>query len=139
MAWWAYALISAVAAAAVSILAKLGMADVPSHIATAVRVVVVVAFAWGVAVYAGETKALATFTPKTWLFLGLSGLGTGISWLAYFKALKMAPASSVAPIDKLSLAFTLVFAVIFLKEALTWKIALGTALIVVGTLITVWK
>jgi transporter family protein len=134
-----YALISAVAAAAVSILAKLGMQDVPSHIATAVRVVVVVVFAWAVALYAGETHALKDFKPKTWVFLALSGIGTGISWLAYFKALKMAPASSVAPIDKLSLAFTLVFAVIFLKEALTWKIALGTALIAVGTLVTVWK
>lgn len=139
MAWWMYALISALAAAAVSILAKLGMQDVPSNVATAVRVVVVVVFAWVVALYAGEAHALKDFKAKTWVFLALSGLGTGISWLAYFKALKMAPASSVAPIDKLSLAFTLVFAVIFLKEALTWKIALGTALIVVGTLITVWK
>jgi transporter family protein len=139
MAWWVFASISALAAAATSIFAKVGMVDVPSNLATAVRVVVVVVFAWAIAAGTGETAALRDLKPRTLLFLALSGLGTGVSWLAYFKALKMAPASQVAPIDKLSIAFTLILAVLFLKETLTWKIALGTALVVAGALLTTMK
>jgi len=141
MTWWMYALLSAVAAAAVSIFAKLGMSagDVPSNLATAVRVVVVVVFAWVVAAVSGEVKAIGDVKGRALVFLVLSGVGTGVSWLAYFKALQLAPASQVAPLDKLSLVFTLAFAVVFLHEALSWKVALGTGLIVAGTLLTLWK
>jgi transporter family protein len=134
--WWAYALLSAVFAAATAILAKIGVKDVPSNLATAVRTAVVLIFAWGIVLARGEQRGLGSFSGKTWLFLSLSGVATGASWLAYFKALQMAPASRVQPIDKASLALTLLLAWLILGEPMTWKLALGVAMIVGGTLLT---
>ncbi|KYF91462.1 hypothetical protein BE17_37225 [Sorangium cellulosum] len=134
--WLLYALLSAVAAAATAILAKLGVQGVPSTLATAIRTVVILAFAWGIVLAGGQHRELAKLDARAVVFLTLSGLATGASWLAYFQALKLGPASRVAPIDKLSLAFTLVLAAVALGEPITWKLALGVGLMVAGALLT---
>jgi bacterial/archaeal transporter family protein len=139
MAWWSYALIAAVAASATAILAKVGVKDVPSNLATAIRTVVILVFAWGVVFAAREHHVIRELNRRSVLFLVLSGVATGISWLAYFKALQMAPASRVAPIDKVSLAFTIVLAGVLLGEQISWKVGLGTALMIAGALLTIWK
>ena len=136
MSWWIYALLSAVAAAATAILSKIGVEAVPSNLATAVRTTVVLAFAWGMVFLRREQRGLLDVDGRSWLFLALSGLATGISWLAYFRALQLAPASKVAPVDKLSLALTIVLAALFLGEHISGRLAVGVALIVVGTLLT---
>ena len=136
MTWLGYALMSAVAAAITAILAKLGVEGVPPTLATAIRTVVVVVFAWAMVIGLGEQRALPHVSRRALTFLMLSGLATGISWLAYFRALQMAPASWVAPIDKLSLPFTIVLAALLLRESLTWQIAAGVALMAVGALLT---
>ena len=136
MTWLGYALISAVAAAITAILAKLGVEGVPPTLATAIRTVVVMVFAWAMVIGLGEQRALPHVSRRALTFLMLSGLATGISWLAYFRALQMAPASWVAPIDKLSLPFTIVLAALLLREPLTWQIAAGVALMAVGALLT---
>jgi transporter family protein len=136
MTWLGYALVSAVAAAITAILAKLGVEGVPPTLATAIRTVVVVVFAWAMVIGLGEQRALPHVSRRALTFLMLSGLATGISWLAYFRALQMAPASWVAPIDKLSLPFTIVLAALLLREPLTWQIAAGVALMAVGALLT---
>ena len=136
MSWWIYAFISAIAASATAILAKIGVRGVPSNLATAVRTVVVVLFAWLMVFVTREQHALRELKGRSLLFLVLSGMGTGVSWLAYFKALQMAPASRVAPIDKLSLAFTITLAALVLGETISWKVAAGAALMVAGALLT---
>ncbi len=136
MTWWTYALISALAASATAILAKIGVRDVPSNLATAIRTVVILFFAWAVAFATQEHRALPTLNKRSVVFLLLSGVATGISWMAYFKALQMAPASRVAPIDKISLAFTIVLAAVVLNEHISWKVGTGTALMIVGALLT---
>ena len=136
MTWLMYALLSAVAAAATAILAKQGVEGVPSTLATAIRTVVVLVFAWAIVFGLGEERALPGLSRRSLVYLALSGLATGVSWLAYFRALQMAPASWVAPIDKLSLAFTLTLAVVWLHEPLTWQAGLGVTLMVAGALIT---
>jgi transporter family protein len=132
-----YALISALAAAVTAILAKLGVAGVPANLAMAVRTSVVCAFAWGIALATRKQDVFASVSPRALGFLVASGLVTGVSWLAYFKALTLAPASRVAPIDKLSLALTLVLAALVLHEPLTWKLVLGVLLMVAGALLTI--
>ncbi|HEY1088324.1 MAG TPA: EamA family transporter [Archangium sp.] len=139
MTWWSWALLSAVAASATAILAKLGIKGVPSNLATALRTIVVLCFAWLVVFVAGEQQALKDLNRRSLLFLALSGLATGVSWLAYFKALQLAPASRVAPIDKVSLAFTIGLAALVLGEEISWKVALGAVLIVAGALLTLAK
>ena len=136
MTWLGYALMSAVAAAITAILAKLGVEGVPPTLATAIRTVVVVVFAWAMVIGLGEQHALLHVSRRALTFLMLSGLATGISWLAYFRALQMAPASWVAPIDKLSLPFTIVLAALLLREPVTWKIAVGVAMMAAGALLT---
>jgi bacterial/archaeal transporter family protein len=136
MTWWVYALGSALAASLTAILAKIGIRGVPSNLATAIRTLVVLVFAWGIAVALGEHRSWRELERRAVVFLLLSGLGTGLSWLCYFKALSLAPASSVAPLDKLSLAFTIVLAAVVLGETITWRLGLGTALMVIGALIT---
>jgi transporter family protein len=136
MTWVTYALLSAVFAAATAILAKVGVEGLPSTLATAIRTVVILVFAWGIVLARGEHAALPTLSRKAVVFLVLSGVATGLSWLAYFRALQLGPASRVAPIDKLSLAMTLVLAVVLLKEPLSWKLALGVCLMVTGALLT---
>jgi len=134
--WLAFALVSAVAAAATAILAKLGLEGVPSTLATALRTVVVLVFAWGMVFALGEHHALPALSRRSLLYLGLSGLATGVSWLAYFHALKLAPASWVAPIDKLSLPLAVGLAVLILKEPVSWQTMAGVLLMVVGALLT---
>jgi transporter family protein len=136
VSWIGYALLSALAAGATAILAKIGIRDVPSNLATAIRTVVILGFAWSLVLARGEASALRGLSMRTWLFLALSGVATGLSWLAYFKALQMAPASRVAPIDKLSLPITVVMAWLLLGETLSWRLALGSALMVAGALLT---
>jgi transporter family protein len=137
MTWWMFALASAIAAAATAILAKLGVEGVPSNLATAVRTAIVLAFASGLVVLRGEHHSLTDLRGRSLLFLTLSGVATGLSWLAYFRALQLAPASRVAPIDKLSLALTIVLAAIVLGEPISWKLALGAALMILGAIVTV--
>ena len=136
MTWWIYALISALAASATAILAKIGVRDVPSNLATAIRTCVILVFAWTISFALNEHHALRTLRARSVLFLVLSGVATGVSWLAYFKALQMAPASRVAPIDKVSLAFTILLAAFVLNEQISWKVGLGTAFMVAGALLT---
>ena len=136
MPWWGYALASAVAAAATAVLAKMGVAEMSSNVATAVRTLVVVVFAWAIVFARGEQSALPAISARSWWFLGLSGVATGLSWLAYFRALQLAPASRVAPIDKLSLALTIALSALVLGESLTWQLVVGAALIVAGALVT---
>ena len=136
MSWLAYALISAVAAAATAILAKLGVEGVPSTLATAIRTIVVMLVAWGMVLGLGQQHAIPTLSRRSLVFLALSGVATGVSWLAYFRALQMAPASWVAPIDKLSLPFTILLAALWLREPMTWQVAAGVSLMVIGALLT---
>ena len=136
MTWWFYALVAAAAASATAILAKVGVREVPSNLATAIRTSVVLAFASGIVLATREHHALRALDRRSVLFLVLSGVATGVSWLAYFKALQMAPVSRVAPIDKASLAFTIVMAGLLLGEPITWKVGLGAALMVLGALLT---
>lgn len=135
--WFWFALGSAVFAALTSILAKVGIEGVNSNLATAVRTVVVVIMAWGIVFMTGAQSGLAGITKKSWIFLVLSGLATGGSWLCYYKALQIGAASKVVPIDKLSVVITLVLAFIFLHEAFTAKSLLGCVLIGAGTLLMV--
>lgn len=135
--WVVYALLSAFFAALTTILAKLGVAGVSSNLATAIRTVVILLIAWGWVVVTGEVRALGEVSQKTLIFLGLSGVATGLSWLFYFRALQDGPASVVAPIDKSSLALVLILSAVFLGEALTWKTVLGTLLILAGTLVVI--
>lgn len=136
MGWLVYAFVSAIAAALTAILAKIGVEGVPSNLATAVRTVVVCVFAWAIALAAGDHRAFTSMSRRSLWFLVLSGIATGISWLAYFRALQLAPASRVAPIDKLSLPMTIVLAALVLGEAVGWRLAAGVALMTAGALLT---
>lgn len=135
MSWLTWALLSAVFAAATAILAKIGVAGVDPNFATAVRTTVVVVFTWLLAYIARQSGTFSVPSNKTWLFLALSGLATGLSWLCYFRALETGPASRVAPIDKLSVVLVIVFGALFLGEKLTWGKALGGALIFAGAVV----
>ena len=136
MSWLFYALVSAVAAAATAILAKVGIEGVPSNLATAIRTVVITLFAWAIVAWNGEV-AVRSISRRSMVFLVLSGVATGISWLAYFRALQLAPASRVSPIDKLSLPLTIVLAALFLGEAVGWRLGLGVTLMTVGAVLTI--
>jgi bacterial/archaeal transporter family protein len=137
MTWLVYACVSAVAAAATAILAKVGVEGVPSTLATAIRTAVVLVFAWVIVFSVGEHRSLAAVSRRSLTFLVLSGLATGVSWLAYFRALQLGPASRVAPIDKLSLPLTIVLAALVLGETVGWKVAVGVALMTIGALLTI--
>ena len=137
MTWFVFALLSAVFAALTSILAKVGIEGVDSNLATAIRTVVVVAMAWGMVFITNAQSGMTDISKKSWLFLILSGLATGASWLCYYKALQMGDASKVVPIDKLSVVITLILAFVFLHEEFTAKSLIGCILIGVGTLIMV--
>ncbi|MBL9216520.1 MAG: EamA family transporter [Opitutaceae bacterium] len=136
--WWIYALLSAVFAALTAILAKLGIKGVDSNVATAVRTVVVLVLAWGLVALQGNLGAVAAIPRASLWFLVLSGCATGASWLFYFRALQLGPASLVSAVDKLSLALTLVLAAFVLKETLSPRAAAGCALILLGTALVVW-
>jgi transporter family protein len=135
MNWLTWSLLSAFFAALTAILAKVGVAGVDSNLATAIRTTVVLVFSWLLVFVAKSGNLqLNTLTRKTWIFLTLSGLATGLSWLCYFRALQLGSASRVAPIDKLSVVFVLVIAVIALHEPLGWKQWLGGGLMVIGAI-----
>ncbi len=135
--WFLFAILSAIFAALTSILAKLGIEGVNSNLATAIRTVVVLAMAWMMVFVTGAQKGLAGIGRKSWIFLILSGLATGASWLCYYKALQMGEASKVVPVDKLSVVITLVLAFVFLHESFTAKSLVGAVLITAGTLVMV--
>ena len=135
--WIVYALLSALFAAITSILAKIGIANVNSNLATAIRTIVVLIMAWGIVFFNGTYKEISNITQKSWIFLGLSGLATGLSWLFYFKALQMGDASKVIPIDKFSVVISMVLAFVILKEAITAKTLIGGILITLGTFVLI--
>ncbi len=132
--WMLFALLSAVFAALTSILAKIGIEGINSNLATAIRTVVVVIMAWGMVFLTHSQSGLSEISKKSWIFLILSGLATGASWLCYYRALQMGDASKVVPIDKLSVVITLVLAFVFLHEEFTVKSIIGCVLISIGTL-----
>jgi transporter family protein len=135
--WLHWALLSALFAGLTAVLAKVGVRDIDSNLATAIRTTVVLVFAWSMALLlkGEEQKAISL---KTWVFLALSGLATGASWLCYFRALKLGEASRVAPIDKLSVVVAMALAVVFLHEKLSWQHWLGGGLIVAGSIVLAW-
>ena len=135
MSWLIYALLSALFAALTAILAKIGVSDVNSNLATAIRTIVILLFAWGIVFSQGTFKQLGSISQYSLLFLVLSGIATGLSWLFYFRALQLGTASQVAPIDKLSLVLTIVLAVIFLKEKLTLSVGVGALLMSAGAIL----
>ena len=135
--WMIFAVLSAVFAALTSILAKVGIEGVNSNLATAIRTIVVVIMAWGMVFLTHAQNGLAEISKKSWIFLILSGLATGASWLCYYKALQMGDASKVVPIDKLSVVITLILAFVFLHEQFTAKSLIGCILIGAGTLLMV--
>ena len=135
--WLIMAIGSAVFAALTSVLAKIGIRGVNSHLTTAIRTVVVVAMSWGMVFLTDAQKGIGQISGKSWLFLILSGLATGASWLCYYKALQLGEASKVVPIDKMSVVITLVFAFVFLHEQFTAKSLIGAVLLTVGTLVMV--
>lgn len=136
--WWIYALLSALFAALTAIFAKIGVSSVNSDLATAIRTVVVLVVAWGIVLARGEVKGIYTLAGHSLWFLLLSGLATGLSWVFYFKALQIGKVSQVAPVDKLSVALTILLSAVILKEALTIKTALGALLIIAGTLVLIF-
>lgn len=135
--WFVFALLSAIFAALTSILAKVGIDGVNSNLATAIRTVVVLAMAWGMVFLTNAQNGILDISKRSWLFLILSGLATGASWLCYYKALQLGDASKVVPIDKLSVVITLVLAFVFLHEQFTIKSLIGCILIGIGTLVMV--
>lgn len=135
--WWIFALLSAVFAALTSILAKEGIEDVDSTLATAIRTVAVVGMSWLMVFITNTQSGISSISKKSWIFLILSGLATGASWLCYYKAIQMGDVSKVVPIDKLSVLFTLILAFIFLHEEFNVKSLIGSILITAGTLFMV--
>lgn len=135
MNWLFWSLLSALFAALTAIFAKVGVAGIDPNLATAVRTSVVFLFVWGVTLATNPIHGLPGFSRRTWIFLVLSGLATGLSWICYFRALQLGEASKVAPIDKLSVIFVLVFAVLFLGETLTLKTVLGCCLVAIGAIL----
>lgn len=136
--WAVFALLSAVFAALTSIFAKIGIENVNSNLATAIRTIVVLIMAWGIVLMTGKLNQLPDISSKNWLFLILSGLATGLSWLCYFYALQIGYASKVVPVDKFSVVITMVMAFFILGEAVTFKTVVGGLLITLGTLVLIF-
>ena len=135
--WFVFAILSAIFAALTSILAKVGINGVNSNLATAIRTVVVLVMAWGMVFLTNTQGGITDISRKSWLFLILSGLATGASWLCYYRALQLGDASTVVPVDKLSVVITLILAFLFLHEKFTSKSLIGMVLITAGTLVMV--
>ena len=138
MMWFVFALLSAIFAALTAILAKIGIEGVNSNVATAIRTVVVVLLAWAMVFITQSQHNIAQINQRSWVFLILSGVATGASWLCYYKALQMGETTKVVSVDKLSIAITFVLAVIFLHEDFTLKSVVGVSLITIGTLVMIW-
>ncbi|HEX7691100.1 MAG TPA: EamA family transporter [Sediminibacterium sp.] len=137
--WWTYAILSALFASLTAIFAKLGTANINSNLATAIRTVIVLLMIGSIVLVRGEAKGLATVSKQNLVFLVISGMATGLSWLFYFKALQAGNVSQVAAIDKLSVALTIILAVVFLGETLSLKTAIGAGLIITGTVVMIVK
>lgn len=135
--WVIYAILSAVFAALTSILAKIGISDINSNLATAIRTIVVLIMAWGIVFMTGAQSGIQDITAKNWIFLVLSGIATGLSWLFYYKALQLGDASKVVPIDKFSVVISMILAFVILKEDLTFKTVMGGILITAGTFVMI--
>lgn len=135
--WVIYAILSAVFAALTSILAKIGIIDINSNLATAIRTIVVLIMAWGIVFMTGAQSGIQDITAKSWIFLVLSGIATGLSWLFYYKALQLGDASKVVPIDKFSVVISMILAFVILKEDLTFKTVMGGILITAGTFVMI--
>jgi transporter family protein len=138
MNWITWALLSAFFAGITAVLAKIGVAGVDSNLATAVRTTVVLVFTWGIALATSPVASLRQLSKRTLMFLALSGIATGLSWLCYFRALQLGQASRVAPVDKLSVVFAIALAAVVLGEQLTWQHYVGGAFIVTGAMILAW-
>ncbi len=137
MNWFVYALLSALFAALTSVFAKIGIENVDSNLATAIRTIVVVVLAWGIVFMTGKQTGIADITAKSWLFLVLSGLMTGLSWMCYYHALQIGEASKVVPVDKFSVVISMILAFLILKEKVTIQTILGGALITAGTFVLI--
>lgn len=135
--WVIYAILSAFFAALTSILAKIGISDINSNLATAIRTIVVLIMAWGIVFMTGAQSGIQDITAKSWIFLVLSGIATGLSWLFYYKALQLGDASKVVPIDKFSVVISMILAFVILKEDLTFKTVMGGILITAGTFVMI--
>lgn len=135
--WVIYAILSAVFTALTSILAKIGISDINSNLATAIRTIVVLIMAWGIVFMTGAQSGIQDTTAKSWIFLVLSGIATGLSWLFYYKALQLGDASKVVPIDKFSVVISMILAFVILKEDLTFKTVMGGILITAGTFVMI--
>lgn len=135
--WAIYALLSAVFAALTSILAKIGITGIDSNLATAIRTAVVLVMAWGIVLMTGVQKQITNIGTRSWVFLVLSGLATGLSWLFYYRALQMGDASRVVPIDKSSVVISMILAFVVLKEQVTWQTVIGGILITAGTFVLI--
>jgi bacterial/archaeal transporter family protein len=135
MSWLIWSLLSALFAGLTAVLAKIGVVGVDSNLATAIRTTVVLLLTWLIVAFTDKPAAIGAVSTRTWLFLTLSGLGTGLSWLCYFRALQLGPASRVAPIDKLSVAFVIVLAALFLGERITPTKLVGGSLIIIGAIV----
>lgn len=137
--WKLYAILSALFAALTAIFAKVGVKDVDSNLATAIRTTVILILTWGIVAATGHFSAIKTVPKYTWLFLILSGAATGLSWLCYFKAIQLGDVSRVAPVDKLSVVFVIILAAIFLHESLSPRVIVGALLITAGAIVMIWK
>lgn len=137
--WWIYAILSALFASFTAIFAKLGVANINSNLATGIRTIVILLLIWSIILAKGEAKEISILSKQNIYFLIISGISTGLSWLFYFKALQVGNVSQVAPVDKLSVALTIILAMIFLGETLTLKSAIGAGLIIIGTLVMIVK
>jgi bacterial/archaeal transporter family protein len=138
MSWIIWALLSALFAGITAILAKIGVSGMDSNLATAVRTTVILVFTWAIALATNRLDVLRTVSGRTWVFLTLSGIATGLSWLCYFRALQLGNASQVAPVDKLSVVFVIALAALILGEQITWQHFVGGSLIVAGAVILAW-
>ncbi|MEY2536814.1 MAG: bacterial/archaeal transporter family protein [Verrucomicrobiota bacterium] len=137
--WLTWSLLSAVFAGATAVLAKIGVTGIDSNFATAIRTTVILLFTWLIASFTRSDWSFRTISRRTWLFLALSGLATGLSWLCYFRALQLGEASRVAPMDKLSVLFAILFAAIVLRETLTWHHWVGGSLVLTGAVVLAFK
>ena len=136
--WWIFALLSALFAALTAIFAKIGIKNVDTDLATAIRTVVILILAWAIVFFRGGINSIGTLTKHNLLFLGLSGVATGLSWIFYFKALQIGKVSQVAAVDKLSVALAIIFSIAFLGETISMKVAIGALCIIAGTIIIIF-
>jgi bacterial/archaeal transporter family protein len=137
--WWMYALLSAVFAALTAIFAKIGIKGVDTDLATAIRTVIILVLAWGIAIFRGGASTINTLSKQNILFLCLSGVATGLSWIFYFKALQIGKVSKVAPVDKLSVAIAIILSIIFLNEKVSVQGFIGAGLVIAGTIVLIYS